>query len=66
LTIFDLVPAAWAFPASILLILVILFVLGAFLGSISRENIVVAGLRMLTVGVATAVVFVLLAGLSPR
>lgn len=66
LAIFDLVPAAWAFPASILLILAILFVLGAFLGSISRENIVVAGLRMLTVGVATAVVFMLLAGLSTR
>lgn len=62
LALFEVVPVWWAFPASILSILAILFVLGAFLGNISRENIVVAGLRTLAVGVVTAVVLMVLGG----
>lgn len=60
----DAIPIAWAFPASVLSILVTLFTVGAFLGTISRENMIVAGLRMLAVGVATAVFLALLVGLG--
>jgi len=66
LALFETIPVWWAFPASILLVLAILFILGAFLGRISRENVVVAGLRMLVVGAATAAVFMALGGFGIR
>jgi predicted membrane protein (TIGR00267 family) len=62
LTSFDIIPAWLAFPTSMLSILSILFILGAFLGKISRENAVIAGLRMLAVGVGTAVIVWTLGG----
>ena len=49
-----------AFYTSLTLILAMLFVLGAFLGKISRENIVIHGLKMVIVGLAVAAIFLLL------
>jgi predicted membrane protein (TIGR00267 family) len=66
LALFGMVPLGWALPTSILLILGTLFTLGAFLGSISRENMVFAGLRMLAVGAATATILTLLGNLGMR
>lgn len=66
LALYEIIPVWWAFPASILLILAILFILGAFLGRISRENMVVAGLRMVVVGAATAAVLMALGGFGIR
>lgn len=59
-------PAAGAFLASILSVLAILFTVGAFLGSVSRENMIVAGLRMLAVGIATAVFLTVVTRLGIR
>jgi predicted membrane protein (TIGR00267 family) len=56
LTLFQIAPSWLAFPVSMLSILATLFVLGAFLGKISRENVLMAGLRMLAVGLVTAVI----------
>lgn len=56
LTLFDIIPSWLALSASMLSILAILFMLGAFLGKISRENVVIAGLRMLAVGLTTAAI----------
>jgi predicted membrane protein (TIGR00267 family) len=64
LSFFGVAPSSWALPTSIVSILAILFIVGAFLGSISRENMVAAGLRMLAVGVATAVVLMVLSRLG--
>jgi predicted membrane protein (TIGR00267 family) len=66
LALFEIIPAAYAFQASILLILAILFMLGAFLGKISRESILVGGLRMLAVGAGTATILMILASLGVR
>jgi predicted membrane protein (TIGR00267 family) len=66
LALFEIIPAACAFLTSILLILAILFMLGAFLGKISRESILVGGLRMLAVGVGTAAILMILASLGVR
>jgi len=66
LALFGVAPVAWALPASIVSILAILFIVGAFLGSISRENMVAAGLRMLAVGGATAAVLMVLSRLGMR
>jgi predicted membrane protein (TIGR00267 family) len=49
-----------AFYASITIILTILFILGAFLGKISRENIFLHGIRMVVVGLAIAAIFIVL------
>jgi len=66
LALFDAIPVAWAFPASILSILTILFIVGAFLGSVSRENMIIAGLRMLAVGIATAIFLTIVASVGMR
>ncbi len=66
LALFEIIPAWYAFPASIALILSILFVLGAFLGKISKENMVLAGLRMVAVGAATAVLLMVLGSFGTR
>jgi predicted membrane protein (TIGR00267 family) len=66
LALFGIVPGWSAFPASILLILAILFILGAFLGKISRENMLAAGLRMLAVGICTAAVLMVLGSFGVR
>lgn len=47
---------------SIILIMIMLFSLGFFLGRISKENAVVWGLRMIVAGVATAVISLLVGG----
>lgn len=49
-----------AFYASIAIILTILFILGAFLGRISRENIFLHGIRMVVIGLAIALIFIVL------
>ena len=44
---------------SILLALIVLFSLGIFLGRVSKENIIISGLRMLIVGVITIAICML-------
>jgi predicted membrane protein (TIGR00267 family) len=56
LALFQIAPSWSAFPVSMVSIFATLFVLGAFLGKISRENVMAAGLRMLAVGVITGVI----------
>lgn len=53
-----------ALLTSVALIMATLFGLGAFLGRISKENMLVSGLRMIIVGAATAFI-VLLLGVMP-
>jgi len=48
---------------SILLIMAMIFGLGAFLGKISRENIFLSGFKMILVGVVTALICLLLAAI---
>ncbi|MBD3304505.1 hypothetical protein GF343_05135 [Candidatus Woesearchaeota archaeon] len=50
-----------AYYSSIVLIAVVLFLLGIFLGKIAKENLYKNGFKMLLAGVAIAVVFYLLA-----
>lgn len=66
LALFKIIPAWCAFGASVALILAVLFALGAFLGKVSRENMVLAGLRMLAVGAATAVLLMALGSFGIR
>jgi len=56
LALFQIAPSWSAFPVSMVSIFATLFVLGAFLGKISKENVMAAGLRMLAVGVITGVI----------
>jgi predicted membrane protein (TIGR00267 family) len=52
-----------ALYVAVILILVLLFILGAFLGRISKANFIFGGLRMLLVGAVTAVILLLVGGL---
>ena len=49
-----------AFYASVTIILATLFILGAFLGKISRENVFLHGIRMVVVGVVISLIFIVL------
>ncbi|RLG92312.1 MAG: hypothetical protein DRO36_01895 [Candidatus Hecatellales archaeon] len=49
-----------AFYASVTIILATLFILGAFLGKISRENVFLHGIRMVIVGVVISLIFIVL------
>ena len=60
---FGLLSMEIAYFSSILLSLCLLFLLGVFLGKISRENIIISGLKMLLAGLLVAVVSLLLSGL---
>ncbi len=59
---FALYPAAQAYLAAFAIAGVCLFVLGSFLGSISKENALVYGFKMLLAGVAAAAASFLLLG----
>ncbi|RLI05134.1 hypothetical protein DRO26_03095 [Candidatus Bathyarchaeota archaeon] len=48
------------FYVSIALILLMLFILGVFLGKISRENIFLQGVKMVAVGMVVATIFLLI------
>lgn len=50
----------WAYYASLGLALLTLFVLGLFLGAVSRSNLIVSGIKTVVAGVAAIVVNVLL------
>jgi len=54
----------FAFIASIGASLATLFVLGAFLGRISRSNLVYSGVKMVAAGVAVALLALLLNGIN--
>jgi predicted membrane protein (TIGR00267 family) len=54
-----LFPFITALYASIAITIIVLFILGIFLGKISRENMVLNGLRMVSAGVIIAAVLLL-------
>ena len=60
LTMLGLMPIQLAFYASIGASLLVLFVLGVFLGRISEKRAVVAGLQMVVAGVFVAVIALIL------
>lgn len=60
LAVYGIIDAATAIMVSVSVILVMLFLLGIYLGKICRENLVMSGLRTLGAGVVTAVVSLLL------
>jgi len=62
LALLGLLPIQAAFIASIGASLVILFLLGAFLGRISRSNIIYSGIKMVVAGIAVALLALLLNG----
>lgn len=59
----DLIPGTTAAIISVILIMSMIFSLGIFLGRISRENMLLSGLRTLAAGILTAVVTALVAGI---
>lgn len=64
LSILRVLSSEQAFVGSLTLIMSTLFGLGAFLGRISKENMLLSGLRMIIVGAATMLIVMLL-GLMP-
>lgn len=64
LTIMGLLPIQMAFYASIGASLTTLFLLGVFLGRISRGNIVYSGIKMVVAGVAVALLALFLNGVK--
>ena len=62
LALIGLLPMGISFIASIGASLITLFMLGAFLGRISRSNIVYSGIKMVAAGVAVALLALLLNG----
>ena len=57
---FRLLSEQTAFYASLAMSLGLLFVLGAFLGKVAKNNIVVSGIKALAIGVATLLLITLL------
>ena len=45
---------------SLILILVVLFFIGVFLGKISRERVIISGIRIMIVGIITAAIIILI------
>jgi predicted membrane protein (TIGR00267 family) len=62
LAFFNIIPTWAALPSSLSIIFTLLFILGAFLGKVSRENVILAGLRMLAAGAGTALILWMLGG----
>lgn len=60
LALWGMIPLGWAVPSSIILSLLTLFLLGSYLGKISRENIILYGLRMALAGIFTVILFTIL------
>jgi len=50
LSAFNLLPFLYAFYSCIGIILIILFLLGVYLGKVSKKNIIISGLKMLLAG----------------
>ena len=50
LSAFNLLPFLYAFYSSIGIILIVLFLLGAYLGKVSKRNIIISGLKMFLAG----------------
>jgi predicted membrane protein (TIGR00267 family) len=44
---------------SLILILLVLFMIGVFLGKISRENLIISGIRIMIVGIITATIIII-------
>jgi predicted membrane protein (TIGR00267 family) len=57
----NLIPASGAAIISVILIMSMIFSLGIFLGRISRENMLLSGMRTLAAGILTAVITALVA-----
>jgi predicted membrane protein (TIGR00267 family) len=49
-----------AVMTSLMLILLVLFMIGVYLGKISRERVIISGIRMMIVGIITAAIIILL------
>lgn len=62
LSAYRLLPPGIAFPASIASSLLTLFFLGVYLGSVSGENLVYSGLKMVAAGIAVALLALLING----
>ncbi|MFQ6087878.1 MAG: VIT1/CCC1 transporter family protein [Candidatus Methanofastidiosia archaeon] len=60
LSIFGYFPIEYAFYASIGLTMLSLFLIGVFIGRISKENVVLHGFKMALIGLATAAIILFL------
>jgi predicted membrane protein (TIGR00267 family) len=60
LTLINLISLQKAFYFSIVTIISLLFVMGAFLGKISKENFISSGVKMALIGAATAILIIIL------
>ena len=60
LSFFDIFAVKLAMEISMILILVILFMLGIFLGRISKDNLIVSGLKMVVAGLITFAIILIL------
>jgi predicted membrane protein (TIGR00267 family) len=49
-----------AVMTSLMLILLVLFMIGVYLGKISRERVIISGIRIMIVGIITAAIIILL------
>lgn len=55
-----IIPTTYAAIASIALIFAMLFLLGVFLGKVSKENMIFSGIKMLFAGLITAIISLIL------
>jgi predicted membrane protein (TIGR00267 family) len=62
LALFGLLPMHLAFYSSIAASLLVLFVLGIFLGRLSEKYVLLSGLKMVVAGVVVAVIALVLGG----
>lgn len=53
-----------AFYSSIILVLVVLFLLGVFVGKVGKENLIISGMKMALAGIAVSVMIFCLEGLK--
>lgn len=60
LTLINLISLQEAFYLSIIIIAGLLFAMGAFLGKISKENIILSGVKMMLIGATAAILIMLL------
>ena len=59
------IEVSMAFTLSIIVSLIILFILGLYLGKVSKEHMLLQGIKMLAVGLILAIVSILLARILP-
>lgn len=63
LAVLEVMTPLWAVYSSIAIIMSMLFLLGIFLGRISREKLIISGVKTLAIGLATAAIILFVGGI---